>query len=205
MKVIAFNGSPRKEGNTYHALNMVGEELKSAGIEFEIVQIGSKAIRGCMACNMCAKNRDEKCVLPGDEVNDAIQLIKEADGVIFGSPVHYSAMGGTMKCFMDRVFYTAGMNGNLFRHKVGASVVAVRRSGGIPTFSMMNNYINYAEMIMPASNYWNVIHGTKPGECHEDAEGVQIMKTLGKNMVYTLNINNQDTVETPEKERKDYQ
>ena len=135
MKVVAFNGSPHKEGNTWQALKMVAAELEAAGIETQIVTAGDKPIQGCIACGMCAKNKNEKCVLPGDEVNAGIQLMKEADGILLGSPVHYPAMSGAMKSFLDRAFYVAGMNGGLFRHKVGASVVAVRRSGGIPARS----------------------------------------------------------------------
>ena len=130
--------------------------------------------------------------------------MKEADGIILGSPVHFSAMGGTMKSFLDRAFYVTGVNGGMLRHKVGASVVAVRRSGGVPTFNQLNNYINYSEMIMPTSNYWNVIHGTKPGDALQDKEGVQIMGVLGKNMVWLMKLveNGKEKVEIPAKERK---
>lgn len=204
MKVVAFNGSPNKEGNTYHAIKMVLSELEKEGIETEIVHVGNKSIRGCMACGQCAKNKNEQCVLPGDEVNGWIHKMKEADGIILGSPVHFSAMGGTMKSFLDRAFYVTGVNGGMLRHKVGASVVAVRRSGGVPTFNQLNNYINYSEMIMPTSNYWNVIHGTKPGDALQDKEGVQIMGVLGKNMVWLMKLveNGKEKVEIPGKERK---
>jgi multimeric flavodoxin WrbA len=113
-------------------------------------------------------------------------------------------MGGTMKSFLDRAFYVTGVNGRMLRHKVGESVVAVRRSGGVPTFNQLNNYINYSEMIMPTSNYWNVIHGTKPGDSLQDKEGVQIMGVLGKNMVWLMNLveNGKEKVEVPGKERK---
>jgi len=204
MKVVAFNGSPNKEGNTYHAIKMVLSELEKEGMETEVVHVGNKSIRGCMACGQCAKNKNEQCVLPGDEVNGWIQKMKEADGIILGSPVHFSAMGGTMKSFLDRAFYVTGVNGGMLRHKVGASVVAVRRSGGVPTFNQLNNYINYSEMIMPTSNYWNVIHGTKPGDALQDKEGVQIMGVLGKNMVWLMKLveNGKENVEIPGKERK---
>ncbi|WP_346355585.1 flavodoxin family protein [Azotosporobacter soli] len=188
MKVIAFNGSPRKEGNTYQSLQRVGVELEKAGIEFEIVQIGNKTIRGCVACGMCAKNQDERCVIANDEVNEYVQKMKQADGILLGSPVHYSGIAGTMKCFLDRAFYVAGVNGGLLRHKVGASVVAVRRSGGVATFDGLNHYINYAEMILPGSNYWNVIHGTAPGEAAQDEEGQQILRVLGKNMAWIMRV-----------------
>ena len=204
MKVIGINGSPHKEGNTFHALNMVGAELIAAGIEFEIIHIGHKAIHGCMACNNCAKNRDEKCSIKTDDLNEWIQKMKDADGILLGSPVYYSGIAGTMKCFLDRVFYVAGSNGNLFRQKVGAAVVAVRRSGGTATFDSLNHYLNYSEMILATSSYWNVIHGTGQGEVENDPEGIQIMRTLGKNMAWLLRMKEatEMTIKSPEKERK---
>ncbi len=204
MKVVAFNGSPRKEGNTYHAIRLVVDELKKEGIETEIVNVGNKRIRGCIACYQCSKNKNERCAIQDDEVNDWIQKMKEADGIILGSPVYYSAIAGTMKSFLDRAFLVAGVNDRMLRYKVGASVVAVRRSGGIPTFNQLNQYINYSEMLMPTSNYWNVIHGTNPGEALQDEEGVQIMKILGKNMAYLMKLaeNGRGNVEIPETEEK---
>jgi multimeric flavodoxin WrbA len=202
MKVVAFNGSPKKEGNTYHAIKMVADELEKEGIEVEIIHVGNKTVKGCLACGACMRNRNEKCITDNDEVNEWIQKMKEADGILLGSPVHYSAIAGTMKSFLDRAFYVA--NTGLLKNKVGASVVAVRRSGGVTTFNQLNNYINYAEMLMPSSNYWNVIHGTKPGDAMEDEEGKQIMRVLGKNMAYLLKLveNGKGTVEEPEKEKK---
>ncbi|KRQ87838.1 2-amino-4-deoxychorismate dehydrogenase [Caloramator mitchellensis] len=205
MKVVAFNGSPKKEGNTYTALSIVGEELKKEGIEFEIIHVGDKLIRGCIACGMCFKNKNERCAID-DEVNEWIQKMKEADGIVLGSPVHYSSIAATMKAFLDRAFYVASANGGLFRYKVGASVVAVRRSGGVTTFNQLNNYINYAEMFIPSSNYWNVIHGAKPSEALQDEEGVQIMRILGKNMAHLLKSlkSAEKILEIPEKEKKVY-
>ncbi|MBP2652461.1 MAG: NADPH-dependent reductase [Firmicutes bacterium] len=185
MKVIGFNGSPHQNGNTYGSLMLVGEELQREGIDFEIVQIGNKTIRGCLACNGCIKNKAELCIIENDEVNECIQKIKAADGILLGSPVHFSGIGGTMKSFLDRVFYVAA---ELLRYKVGAAVVAVRRSGGVATFDALNHYINYAQMIMPGSNYWNVVHGTVPGEFNQDTEGQQIMRLLGKNMAWLMKV-----------------
>lgn len=206
MKVVAFNGSPKKEGNTYQALRMVGAELENAGIEFEITHVGDKAIRGCIACNQCASNKNERCVLPGDPVNDLIQKMKEADGIILASPVYYSAIAGTMKSFLDRAFYVSGANDQMLRHKVGAAVVAVRRSGGMPTFQQLNSYLLYSEMLLPTSNYWNVIHGRAPGEVTQDLEGVQIMRVLGKNMAWLIKLvqNGKDNVPPPEREQKSF-
>ena len=206
MKVVAFNGSPKAEGNTWHALKMVTAELEREGIETEIVQVGDKAVRGCIACGQCAQKRNEQCVLPGDQVNEWVQKMKQADGIIISSPVYYAAIAGTMKCFLDRAFYVAGANGGLFRHKVGAAVVAVRRSGGLPTFNQLNNFLNYAEMLLPTSNYWSVIHGRAPGEVVQDEEGVQIMRVLGKNMAWLLKLvaHGKGVVEPPEREPKTY-
>lgn len=205
MKVVAFNGSPKREGNTYHAIKIVSEELEKEGIEVEIVHVGDKIIRGCIACGMCYKNKNERCITD-DEVNDWIQKMKNADGIILGSPVHYSGIAATMKAFLDRAFYVASANGGLFRHKVGASVVAVRRSGGVTTFEQLNNYLLYSEMLIPTTNYWNVIHGAKPGEVYKDEEGVQIMRLLGKNMAWLLKLkkSGEGIVLEPEKEKKIY-
>ena len=206
MKVIAFNGSPNKSGNTYYAIRTVFDELEKHGIETEIVHLGNKAIRGCIGCNQCAKNKNEKCVLPEDGVNECIQKIKEADGIILASPTYYSGISGTMKSFLDRFFYATDSNGGMLRHKDGASVVAVRRAGGIPVFNQLNNYINYAEMLMPSSNYWNVISGTVPGDALKDEEGMQIMRVLGKNMAWLMKLveNGKDNIPEPEREEKIY-
>lgn len=204
MKVVAINGSPNKEGNTYHALKMVADQLEKEDIQVEIMNIGKKPISGCIGCNKCFKNKNEECILPGDNVNEWIQKMKKADGIILGSPVHYSAISGSMKSFLDRAFYVSGANDNMFRHKVGASVVAVRRSGGMPAFTQLNNYINYSEMIIPTSNYWNVIHGASPGEVLRDEEGVQIMNVLGKNMAWLMKLveNGKGVVKNPISEKK---
>lgn len=188
MKVVAFNGSPRKNGNTQGAIELVTKGMIEKGVDVEIIQVGNKVIRGCLACNQCLKSQNERCIID-DEVNEWIQKMKEADGIIIGSPVHYSGIAGTMKSFLDRAFYVSGMNGSLLRHKVGAAVVAVRRSGGLTTMNGLNHYLNYSEMIMPTANYWHVIHGTRPGEVMQDAEGVQIMETLGANFLYALEMN----------------
>ena len=204
MKVIAFNGSPRPKGNTWHALNMVAAELDKAGISTEIVQVGNKAVRGCLACGKCYEMKNEQCVQTEDDVNQWIQLAKGADGILLGSPTHYAALSGPLKCFLDRLFYVAGANGGLLRHKVGAAVAAVRRSGGIPVINQLNIYFLYAEMLIPGSNYWNVIHGAQPGEVEQDAEGQQIMRMLGKNMAWLMQLkeHGKGAVAEPEPEAK---
>jgi multimeric flavodoxin WrbA len=206
LKTVAFNGSPNKNGNTYHALQMVVDELEKEGIETEILHVGNKAIRGCLACGQCAKKKNEQCVQVDDEVNEWIQKMKLADGIILGSPVHFSAIAGTMKSFLDRAFYVTGVNKSMLRHKVGAAVVAVRRSGGLPTFNQLNNFLCYSEMLLPTSNYWNVIHGTRPGEATQDEEGKQIMRTLGRNMAWLMKLveHGKGTIVPPEREDKTY-
>ncbi|MBB6713228.1 flavodoxin family protein [Clostridium sp. FP2] len=204
MKVIAFNGSPTKEGNTYHGIKIVIEELEKEGIETEIIHVGNKTIRGCIACGYCTKNKNRKCAITTDPVNDWIEKMKDADGIIFGSPVHYSAIAGTMKAFLDRAFRVAEANDSMLRHKVGVAVVAVRRAGGIPAFDQLNNYINHSEMLIPTSNYWNVINGRLPGEVMQDEEGIQIMRILGKNMAWLMKLveNGQGIINKPEREEK---
>lgn len=201
MKVVAFNGSPTKEGNTYHALKMVATELEKEDIEVEIIHVGNKKLNGCLACGHCFNNSDIKCAIAKDHVNEWIEKMAAADGILLGSPVHFAGIAGTMKCFLDRAFLVAGLKG-LMRHKVGASVVAVRRSGGMTAFNQLNNYLNYGEMVLASSNYWNVIHGMAPEEVYSDEEGVQIMKKLGENMAYTLKSMRQSTVKVPGKEQK---
>jgi len=204
MKVAAFNGSPRSHGNTYDAIMIVLNELQKEGIETEIIHVGNKNIRGCIACNKCKKNKDEKCAQTGDDVNEWIQKMKEADGIILGTPTHFSSVAGTMTSFLDRAFYVASSNNGLFRHKTGASVVTVRRSGGMPTLDQLNRYILYSEMFMPSSNYWNVIHGAIPGEALQDEEGTQIMKVLGRNMAMLMKSLDvaKGVIKAPEKEVK---
>jgi multimeric flavodoxin WrbA len=204
MKVIAINGSPNKEGNTFHALQMVGDELEAGGIEFEILHIGHKLIHGCLACGKCGINKDEKCVIKTDDLNLWIQQIKESDGLVIGAPVHYAGIPGTMKSFLDRLFYVAGSNGGLFRQKVAAAVVTVRRTGGSATFDSLNHYLNYSEMIIATSNYWNIIHGRSAGEVTQDLEGKQIMSVLGKNMEWLLKMKEatSSTIQSPERQKK---
>lgn len=201
MKVIAINGSPKPEGNTYHAIKLVTDELERHGISTEIVHIGNKHIRGCMACGGCYKNLNEECVIK-DEVNETVQKMKEADGIIIGSPVYYASIAGTMKCFLDRAFYVASANGGLFRHKIGASVVAVRRSGEVATYDHLNHYFTIGEMFLASSNYWNVIHGRLQGEALQDEEGVQTMRVLAKNMAFLLESVSKNEQALPEKEAK---
>ena len=187
MKVICINGSPHKEGNTYLALKTVAETLAAEGIETEIIHIGNQIIRGCLGCGACARNKNEKCITD-DAVNRLIPVLKEADGIVLGSPVYYANIAGTMKCFCDRLFYVASANGSLFRGKVGAGVVAARRGGASATFAELNYFLHLGQMIMPGSSYWNSVHGAKPLEAEGDAEGLQTMRNLARNIAWLLRL-----------------
>jgi multimeric flavodoxin WrbA len=187
MKVIAINGSPRKDGNCAHALIRLGAELGKSGIELEIAHVGGEEIRGCTACGTCGKRGDGKCVFADDLVNETIAGMAAADGIVLASPVYYSGVAGTMKCFLDRAFYAAGA-GALYRHKVGAALVAVRRSGGSSTLDCLNHYLAYSEMIVATSNYWNIVHGRAGGEMEQDAEGLQIVEVLARNVAWLLKM-----------------
>jgi len=204
MKVTAINGSPHREGNTYHALARIGKRLGEEGIDFEILHIGNKAIRGCVDCGGCGKRRDGRCVFDDDPVNESLRVMSESDGIVLASPVHYSGVPGAMKSFLDRCFYVAGTNGSLFRHKVGAALVAVRRSGGSSTLDSLYHYLSYSEMLLATSNYWNIVHGLLPGEMEQDAEGVQIVDVLAKNLVWLLKMREatKDSISPPEREKK---
>jgi multimeric flavodoxin WrbA len=188
MKVVAINGSPNKNGNTACSLQVVGGRLKSNGIDFEVIHIGHKAIHGCIGCGQCRVKKDGTCGIKNDELNEHIPVLRAADGIILASPVHFSGIAGTMKCFLDRLFYVSLSNGNFFRHKVGAALVAVRRTGGSHTLDGLNHYLTYSEMQLATSNYWNVIHGRTPGEVMFDSEGVSTLEVLGDNMAWQLKM-----------------
>jgi multimeric flavodoxin WrbA len=202
MKVIAFNGSPKKEGNTFLALEVIREELEKEGVEFELITVGNKTVKACMSCYKCAENQDGKCIIK-DDVNEWIDKIREADGLLLGSPVHFAGIDGALKSFLDRAFLVAGVNGSLFRHKVGAGIVAVRRSGGTAALDQLYKHLMYQEMFIPTANYWNIIHGRTPGEVKLDDEGIQTMRVLGKNMAALLKMKKAlPESELPEREDK---
>lgn len=188
MKVVAINGSPRKHGNTWQALEAVCKVLRQEGIETEIIHVGNKSIHGCIACNKCVENKNGRCIINNDEVNEWVQVLRDADGILLGSPVYYAGIAGTMKCFLDRVFYVALANGGWFTNKIGASVVALRRGGATATFDSLNHFLNMSQMIIPTSSYWNMVHGAAIGESLQDKEGMQVMENLGKNMIWLLKM-----------------
>ena len=183
MKVLLVNGGPHKEGCTYTALNEVAKELNKEGIETEIFWIGLKPISGCIACRKCFEKG--KCVFD-DVVNDFAEKAKEADGFVFGTPVHYAAASGAITSFMDRLFYSTFTNPNIFRLKPAAAVVSARRAGTTATFEQINKYFTMTQMPVISSRYWNMVHGATPDEVRKDEEGMQIMRILGKNMAYYL-------------------
>jgi multimeric flavodoxin WrbA len=186
MKVVGINGSARKDGNTAILIRRVFSVLESEGIETELIQLAGEQIHGCMACGTCRKVKNMECKIVNDNVNEYIKKMVEADGIILGSPTYFSMMSPEMKALIDRAGFVAMANGGLFKRKVGAAVVAVRRAGGVPTFDAINHFFLISQMIVPGSSYWNVGIGLNPGDVEKDAEGLKTMDDLGKNMAWLL-------------------
>jgi multimeric flavodoxin WrbA len=186
MKVIAFNGSGRKDGNTAILLKTVLTELENAGIETELIQLAGEKLRGCTACYQCRKNKDQRCSMTDDKMNDYIAKMVEADGIILGSPVYFTDVTAEMKALIDRAGFVARGNNHLFKRKIGAAVVAVRRAGSLHTFDTINHFFLINEMIVPGSDYWNLGMGNKIGDVESDEEGLKTMKILGQNMAWLL-------------------
>jgi multimeric flavodoxin WrbA len=186
VKVVAFNGSARKDGNTALLIRRVLQVLEAEGIETELIQLAGEQIRGCNACRTCFSTKNNRCVIEDDNVNAYIQKMIEADGIILGSPVYFSMMSPELKALIDRAGYVALANDDVFKRKVGAAVVAVRRAGGIPTFDAINHFFLISQMIIPASSYWNVGFGRAKGDVERDEEGMQTMEDLGKNIAWLL-------------------
>lgn len=180
MKVILVNGSPHKNGCTYTALCEIAETLQKEGVESEIFWVGNKPISGCIACKGCLKTG--KCVI-NDTVNEFIEKAKTADGFIFGSPVHYAGASGAITSFMDRVFYHKS---GMYQGKPAAAIASCRRGGASATFDQLNKYFAICSMPVVSSQYWNMVHGNKPEEVKQDLEGMQTMRTLGRNMAWML-------------------
>jgi len=186
MKIVAFNGSPRKNGNTAALLEEVLKTMREEGFETELVQIGGNAIRGCNACLKCKGNRDGKCVIEDDIINKCIQKMVEADGILIGSPTYFSDITSETKALIDRAGYVTLANGGLLRRKVGAAVVAVRRAGAVHAYDSINHLFGICEMITVGSTYWNLGIGLLPGDVKGDDEGMRTMKNLGNNMAWLL-------------------
>lgn len=181
MKVLMINGSPNKKGCTYTALCEVEKELNKQGIETEIFYLGKKPIRGCTACGKCLER--DQCVFDDDPVNAALEKARKSDGFIFGSPVHYAGASGFITSFLDRCFFAGS---DSFEYKPGAAIVSCRRGGATAAFEQLNKYFTINNMPVVASQYWNMVHGNTPEDVMQDLEGLQTMRTLGRNMAWLL-------------------
>ena len=186
MKVVAINGSARKDGNTSILLNTVLSEIKTEGIETELIQLAGKSLQGCIACYKCFEKKNRKCAVEKDEMNFLIEKMGEADGILLGSPTYFSDVSANIKAVIERCGMVARANGDMFKRKVGAGVVAVRRAGATHVFSSLNYFFLIGQMIVPGSSYWNLGVGREPGEVRNDNEGMQTMSNLGKNMAWLI-------------------
>ena len=186
MKVAAFNGSPKRDGNTARMLRYTLEELEIAGVETELVQVGGRPLRGCLACGKCFERKDRRCVNSRDAMNGFIETMIDADGILLGSPTYFSDVTSEMKALIDRAGYVTRANGNLLRRKVGAGVAVHRRAGAMHVFDTLNHFFLIGEMVVVGSSYWNIGVGLAPGDVDADAEGVETMRTLGRNMAWAL-------------------
>ncbi len=186
MRVVAFNGSPRKDGNTARLLREVLAELEKEGIETELVQIGGKKVHGCTACGKCFENQDGKCVIDNDFVNDCIEKMAAADGIVIGSPTYFADVSTETKALIDRAGFVAIANGGMFFRKAGAAVVAVRRAGAVHAFDTINHLFGISQMFTVGSSYWNLGLGLDAGDVKKDEEGLLTMRNLGANMAWLL-------------------
>jgi len=187
MIVVAFNGSARQDGNTAILMNLALEELKGEGIETEMIQLAGQKISGCIACYQCMKNKDGRCAVETDRVNEYIEKMQKAEGILLGSPTYIADITASMKALLERSTIVCRANGaEMFKRKVGAGVVAVRRAGAIHAFSTLNHFFLLSQMIVVGSSYWNIGIGRGIGEVNGDPEGVQTMKALGQNMAWLM-------------------
>ncbi len=186
MRVVAFNGSPRPDGNTSRLIHYVFEPLEKAGISCELVNLAGKVSKGCTACLHCRQTLTRSCVIKDDIINECIEKMVEADGILIGSPTYFANVTAETKALIDRVGYVCRGSGHLLRRKVGAAVVSVRRAGSITTFNGINDFFLINEMIIPGSSYWNLGVGGGEGEVDQDKEGIATMTRLGENMAWLL-------------------
>ena len=186
MKVVAFNGSGRKNGNTAMLIEHAFKPLEAAGIETEMVQLAGNTIRGCTACYKCVENKDQRCAITGDIINDCIAKMIEADGIILASPTYVADVSAELKALIDRALVVTRVNGNLLNRKAGAAIVAVRRGGAIHAYDSINHFFLISQMIVPGSSYWNIGIGRNIGDVQDDAEGIETMTDLGENMAWLL-------------------
>ncbi|MBF0504167.1 MAG: flavodoxin family protein [Candidatus Omnitrophica bacterium] len=186
MKVVAINGSARKNGNTSILIDKVFEPLRQAGIECQQVQLAGHTVRGCRACYKCSSKKNNHCSFEEDIVNECIDQMITADGIILGSPVYVTDVSSEMKALIDRTCLVSRANGSFLKRKVGAAVIAQRRGGAIHAFDTINHFFTISEMIVVGSNYWNFAFGREVGDVAQDEEGLQTMKVLGENMTWLL-------------------
>lgn len=186
MKVVAFNGSARQDGNTAIMIREVFKELEKEGIKTELVQLSGKKLNGCIACYKCFANKDKRCAVKDDAMNEHIEKMLSADGIILASPTYFADCTALLKALIERSGMTSRANDDMFKRKVGAAVVAVRRCGAIHVFDSINHFFTIGQMITVGSSYWNVGTGREIGDVEKDAEGMQTMRTLGTNMAWLL-------------------
>jgi len=186
MKVVAFNGSARRNGNTAILIREVFSELDAEGIKTEMIQLAGKTIRGCTACRKCFENRDKRCAIDDDFANECIEKMLEADGIILASPTYFADVTAETKALIERAGYVARANPDMLKRKAGAAVVAIRRAGSIHTFDTLNHFFLISQMIVPGSSYWNIGIGKAIGDVEQDEEGIETMRTLGRNMAWLL-------------------
>ena len=186
INVVAINGSAQQGDNTAALLRHVLKELEMEGIGTELVELGGARIHECLGCRECSIGRDRRCAQSDDLGNELIEKMARADGILFGSPTHAADVSPQMKALMDRACMVAKANHRMFRHKVGAAVVSVRRAGAIHTFDSLNHFFLINEMVVPGSSYWNAGIGREDGDVELDTEGIATMKTLGRNMAWLL-------------------
>ena len=186
MKVVAFSGSARKDGNTAILIRQVFAELEKAGIETELVQLAGERLRGCIACYQCWKTKDGCCAVKDDCINDCIQKMRDADGILLASPTYFADITAEIKALIDRAGMVARANDHMFRRKAGAGIIAVRRGGAIHAFDSLNHFFLISQMIVPGSSYWNIGVGREIGEVAQDTEGMQTMQVLGENMAWLM-------------------
>jgi multimeric flavodoxin WrbA len=186
MKVVAFNGSARKDGNTAILIRHVFRELEKQEIETEMVQLSGSRIHGCIACMKCFENKDQRCSVKNDIANSCIEKMVDADGIILGSPTYFANVSTEMKALIDRAGMVSRANSDMLARKVGAAVVAVRRAGAIHVFNSINHFFFIGQMIVPGSSYWNLGMGRQKGEVEKDDEGIKTMKDLGRNIAWLL-------------------
>ena len=186
MKVMAFNGSARKDGNTAILIRHVFRELEKQEIETEMVQLSGSRIHGCIACMKCFENKDQRCSVKNDIANSCIEKMVDADGIILGSPTYFANVSTEMKALIDRAGMVSRANSDMLARKVGAAVVAARRAGAIHVFNSINHFFFIGQMIVPGSSYWNLGMGRQKGEVEKDDEGIKTMKDLGRNIAWLL-------------------